>query len=198
MSLPYLLHYKGKQHLCNPHMLTDLASSFFSHLSSRRTLLSQAGLLPHVHDFWKFGITYSCALKRWYINSDQHWWTPILSNAESQGILLTRSLSVPKSALPESSVGVWVAIFLLSPEILNLTTSRSLRPRRLRIATSPIRPSLFRSNKSRNALSTCTKKLPSRCLRNLLGLFACLKLCDHCGPFQPTSLCDSMIPFHCC
>lgn len=60
----------------------------FCLISRKRSLLTQEGLLPHLLDLWHFEIACSCAVKKWYLKSDQYWWTLSPPKAVSHRTLL--------------------------------------------------------------------------------------------------------------
>lgn len=87
-----------KQHPCScltllPAAIHLLFLELF--LSSRRSLFSQASLLPHLLDIKHFGIACSCAHRRWYLRSDQHWRSPVPSKVISQGTIRQPEISSP-------------------------------------------------------------------------------------------------------
>lgn len=83
--------------------------AFFFCLSSRKwSLFSQDSLLPCLLDSWHFGITYSCAFKKWYLKTEQHGWTPRSWKAFSQGISPTYS----RAACSLLTSMFWVNVFL--------------------------------------------------------------------------------------
>lgn len=83
--------------------------AFFFCLSSRKwSLFSQDSLLPCLLDSWHFGITYSCAFKKWYLKTEQHGWTPRSWKACSQGISPTYS----RAACSLLTSMFWVNVFL--------------------------------------------------------------------------------------
>lgn len=84
--------HRSEQHQHIPPMSPNLVSTGYKTSfilnSKRRSLVSKAGLLPQLLDFQHFGIPYCCALRKWCLEKDQHWWTPVLSKAFSMGSLL--------------------------------------------------------------------------------------------------------------
>jgi len=86
-------------------------------------------------------------------------------------------MSSLKSAPPISGAAVLMAVFLLSPKILNLLIYFIITKKATNFHFTHKTFSAYRLKKSRRepflvaCLFACTKKLSSKCFRNLLDLF---------------------------
>lgn len=133
--------------------------------------LSGAHLLPHLHDFWHFAIAYPHALKKEVVL--EKW--PSLMDSNTFKSSFPGNLAPEQPEIYSLPIQRWIfaGSFPLIIQDFEFDYFTITMAKMATSADSPMRPSLFTSNKSHLVISltSCIKKLSSRCLKNHQDLF---------------------------
>lgn len=131
--------------------------------------------VPHLLDFWHFGIGCSYSLKMWHSKSDHHWWTPAPSETFPQETV--HNYVLEQAEVCSSYIQGWRFSCTFCPVRLDLNSVLWwLWLRWPPITTSLRETSSFNKQQLKKIVfpstpSTYTTKLSPMCLRILLDLF---------------------------